>query len=60
MRQKAPLQLINNAQKTKNALNDAAVLMYQQKEAFKSAGFTEKQAMDLVLSAWVSNIKGGN
>ncbi|WP_130067482.1 hypothetical protein [Bacillus albus] len=60
MRQKTPIKLINNIQKTHNALKDAAELMHQQKEAFKSAGFTESQSMELVIATWVSQIKGGN
>ncbi|EJV59357.1 hypothetical protein [Bacillus mycoides] len=60
MRQKTPIKLINNTQKTHNTLKDAADLMYQQKESFKSAGFTESQAMELVVATWLSQIKGGN
>ncbi|MCU5510252.1 hypothetical protein OCB07_15615 [Bacillus cereus] len=60
MRQKTPIKLINNIQKTHNALRDAAELMHKQKESFESAGFTESQAMELVIATWVSQIKGGN
>lgn len=60
MRQKTPLELINNIQKKHNALKDAAELIYEQKEAFKSAGFTDKESMELVVATWVSSIKGGN
>lgn len=66
MRQKTPIEeLFESLQNKENkkmydAVRPAAEMMFQQKKAFVDSGFTEAQAMELVLNYWITNLRGGN
>ncbi|PEM30145.1 hypothetical protein [Bacillus wiedmannii] len=61
MRQKTPLEKLFNELENKHlkevydAYKGAASMMYQMKKAFIDAGFTENQAMELVVSDYLAN-----
>ena len=61
MRQKTPLEKVleelqgKKLNETYEAFKDAARFMYQQKKAFVDSGFTESQAMEIVVADYLDN-----
>lgn len=61
MRQKTPLEKVLDELQSKqlnelySAFSPAAKSMYQMKKAFVDAGFTEEQAMEIVVADYLDN-----